>query len=537
MIDLGSLVAKIVVDSGDSKTQLQSFGDSAENTGNKFEGVMGKIKTLVAGLAIGAVLKKGFDIAKQAVTEFADKGDDIDKMSQKFSMSAESYQQWESIAGHNGTTIATIGKAIKEITVSATDNAGAYEAIGISMKNTDDTMRDSQSIFQDTILALSDMEAGTERDAKAKELLGGKYQELLPLINGGRDSILEQIEASKSAVVMTDEQVKSAAAFKDAQQAMQEQIDKVKMALTEKLVPALVKIMDWISEHMPEIQKTVDSVVSVIGGLIEGLSAMISALVTSAQTEGTFFNEVWKGIQIVFETVFKAIQDIFAIFTAAFNGDWEALWEGVKQLISDIWDGIKALVQNNLKALINILDGMRQAFKNAATALFNKIKDGFTEVWNKIKAWVTDSFNNMVDDIKGFGTELYNAGTSIITSLWDGMKDIWESISSWLSDKVEEVANALTFWSDSQDEMSGDNSDGSHRTGLSTVPFDGYKAVLHKGEMVLTQPEADRYKNGSEGAETNFTVNQNFYGTTSNSARQQQKELKRTFRNLGIEGV
>lgn len=41
-------------------------------------------------------------------------------------------------------------------------------------------------------------------------------------------------------------------------------------------------------------------------------------------------------------------------------------------------------------------------------------------------------------------------------------------------------------------------SDGSNRTGLREVPFDGYRAILHKGERVLTQPEADRYNSKTE---------------------------------------
>ena len=49
--------------------------------------------------------------------------------------------------------------------------------------------------------------------------------------------------------------------------------------------------------------------------------------------------------------------------------------------------------------------------------------------------------------------------------------------------------------------------DGSHRNGLNEVPYDGYIAELHKGEMVLTQAEAKRYKNGggSEGSVYNMT--------------------------------
>ena len=55
----------------------------------------------------------------------------------------------------------------------------------------------------------------------------------------------------------------------------------------------------------------------------------------------------------------------------------------------------------------------------------------------------------------------------------------------------------------------GDSADGSHRTGLREVPFDGYTAILHKGEAILAQLEANRYRAG-QGNTTkteNFIVN------------------------------
>lgn len=39
--------------------------------------------------------------------------------------------------------------------------------------------------------------------------------------------------------------------------------------------------------------------------------------------------------------------------------------------------------------------------------------------------------------------------------------------------------------------------DGSFAIGSAYVPFDGYRAVLHRGEMVLTAAEAAAYRNGS----------------------------------------
>ncbi len=44
-----------------------------------------------------------------------------------------------------------------------------------------------------------------------------------------------------------------------------------------------------------------------------------------------------------------------------------------------------------------------------------------------------------------------------------------------------------------------DAPDGSHRSGLDYVPFDGYMAQLHAGERVLTAAEASAYRSGNRG--------------------------------------
>ena len=396
-----------------------------------------------------------------------------------------------------------LGDAVKEFGIRAKDGSNttieAYESLGL---NADELQakfsaggETANEAFKEVTNAINNCDDEVIKNTAGVNLFGTMWEDM----GSAAVTALADTNGEFSTTANNLNKIKEIK-YDDLGSAFEGIGRQLEMGLTipigEKLLPLINEFANWINEHMPEIQAVVETVMATIGALIEGLSAMISALVTSAQTEGTYFNAVWKEIQIVFETVFKAIQDIFAIFTALFKGDWEALWEGVKTLISDVWDGIKSLVENRLKAIINALDGMKQAFKNAATALFNKIKDGFSEVWNKIKAWVTDSFNSMVADIKGFGSKMFSSGQEIITQVWDGMKNIWSNVTSWIADKAQEIADTLMFWKDSQDEMSEDSSDGSHRTGLSIVPFDGYKSILHKGEMVLTQPEADRYRTG-----------------------------------------
>ena len=61
MIDLGTLVAKIQVDSGNSISDLQNFQKNVENAKNKSTGLKDTLKKLAAGFALGAAIKKTAD--------------------------------------------------------------------------------------------------------------------------------------------------------------------------------------------------------------------------------------------------------------------------------------------------------------------------------------------------------------------------------------------------------------------------------------------------------------------------------------------
>ena len=91
----------------------------------------------------------------------------------------------------------------------------------------------------------------------------------------------------------------------------------------------------------------------------------------------------------------------------------------------------------------------------------------------------------VVDKFIELGPELFEAGKQMFTELWDGLGAIWDDIYNWVSDKVEWLTDKLFFWRKEQEEMGGDSPDGSHASGLPYVPYDGYKAVLHRGETVV----------------------------------------------------
>lgn len=94
---------------------------------------------------------------------------------------------------------------------------------------------------------------------------------------------------------------------------------------------------------------------------------------------------------------------------------------------------------------------------------------------------------------------MYNAGRSIFQGLFDGIAGVWGSIYNWVVEKVNWLSDRLSFWNSSQSKMSAN---GSHATGLEYVPFDGYRAILHKGERVLTAEQAKEADKGQNGGNT-----------------------------------
>lgn len=128
---------------------------------------------------------------------------------------------------------------------------------------------------------------------------------------------------------------------------------------------------------------------------------------------------------------------------------------------------------------------------------------------------------NAVGQAKSYAEDFNDVGKALTDGVADGIKDGKSSIVNAI---VKAIRDAIKAAKDEAG-MGDGGSDGSHRTGLREVPFDGYRAILHKGERVLTQPEADRYRRGETVAKTeNFNV---YIGTVENKDERTTEDFMR----------
>lgn len=261
----------------------------------------------------------------------------------------------------------------------------------------------------------------------------------------------------------------------------------VMIPLGEQLLPKLNDFANWVNENMPTIQSVADDVFNGIGNAVNFVTDNLNIILPILGGAVAGF--------VAFQII-STIVPLFMAFKTALTGVTTA-----QELLSAV---IAANPFGAMATFIGLLVSAGIALYMNWDTIKAKCQELFTklsEIWENIKTTVKNKIEDIKTSLTNKAKEFKEAGKEIFNKVWDGIKGVWNDIQSWVSDKVSWLVDKLAFWKSSKAEMGGSDdskSDGSNRTGLREVPFDGYRAILHKGERVLTQPEADRYNSKTE---------------------------------------
>lgn len=158
--------------------------------------------------------------------------------------------------------------------------------------------------------------------------------------------------------------------------------------------------------------------------------------------------------------------------------------ETVKTVMDAVWPIVKAVLDLIMAALPPLMKAIKKLIDWVQPYLEPVIEAVTTVIQAFIKL-INGDFSGFAEDIKkaikGVATAMTQIGRDILGNLKSGLMEKWESVKSWVSEKTEWIRNMFKSAKDSADE----GSDGSHASGLNYVPYDGYKATLHKGETIM----------------------------------------------------
>lgn len=358
--------------------QFKDMGNKLTSAGQAMQGLSMAAAAVVA--SIGALTVKSGKWA-----------DDINTMSKVYGIGTRELQQYSAAAELVDVDVETIAKSHSKLTKqmnSAADGTGAsaeaFEKLGVSITNSDGSLRDSDAVWQDTIAALGQMSNETERDAIAMQLMGKSAQELNPLIEDGGEAYknLADTLAKYDLDYIDQDTLNQANEFNDSLDTIKAvgmvAFQQIGTQLAAYLAPAMEKVVDvvgrlaeWFSNLSPRTQAIIAGVaafVAVLAPLLIGLgkvSFAISSIMSLVATVGPAIGGVL--------TALGPIALVIAGVVAA----------GV--LLYKNWDTIKAKAS---------------ALANSVVGAFNSLKAKVAAIWNSIKTAITTPINTAVNLVK-----------------------------------------------------------------------------------------------------------------------------------------
>jgi len=282
----------------------------------------------------------------------------------------------------------------------------------------------------------------------------------------------------------------------------------------------------------------------VIHEVVKGIGALKNAMsftmnpymlaIGAAITIGVLLYRNWDLIKAKLATLWGSIK----AFGVKIKDFFIKIWEKIKAFGKALWDVGKkmfmlftpfGLIITVGKLIIENWDLIKAKFAELGSYLYNKIID-IGNFFIGLKDKVVDVFFNLIDKLKEVWETMKSTAASAFDFILDYVAKIWENIKgffSGLGEKIKSLPGISWFFSDS--EKKNTNSpmiDGTHKTGLDYVPFDGYIAELHRGERVLTAEENNAYS----------STESNEFSNTSNSAntKNSNKSDKKIILNLTV---
>lgn len=193
------------------RTSMDKLNGAASSVGRGFD---------AAKIAVGAFI--GLQ-AVQGVLTFAretiNAADQLDEMSERTGIAVQTLSELQFAAQMNGKSLQDVQAALQRVSVKATDAATgnktaalAFDALGISVKNAEGSMRSSLEITEDIGDAFRGIEDPTLKAALAVEIFGKQGPSLVPMIEKLDEA---RKEAHELGAVVGPEFAAQAAEFND----------------------------------------------------------------------------------------------------------------------------------------------------------------------------------------------------------------------------------------------------------------------------------------------------------------------------------
>lgn len=307
--------------------------------------------------------------------------DDLNTLSKQTGFTVEELQKMQYASNLVDVDFNTMTGSIAKLTKNMANGSDAFGKLGISVKDEmTGQLRDANTVWYETLWALSKVQNETERDALAMELFGKSAADLSGIVDDGGVALMSYgSEAEELGLILSQDNVDAANKFNDAMDQLKARTSAAFLeagaSLAETLVPALEKLVEiatqvltWFANLDGGTQAFILTVLALVAA-ISPILGIISALTGAAAA----LNVAMLPMIATIGGIILAVGAVVAAGVLLYQN-----WDTIKQKASELWENITTTFENIKTSISEKIESARQTVSDAV----EKIKGIFNFSWS-----------------------------------------------------------------------------------------------------------------------------------------------------------
>lgn len=234
------------------------------------------------------------------------------------------------------------------------------------------------------------------------------------------------------------------------------------------------------------------------------IAGLVAAIITLWNTNEDFRNAVISAWEVIKETATSVFTAVASFFT-------ETIPNAFQSMVDWIREGISSFISIGSEILTGIYNGIVGSVQNlyeAAKTIILTLAENIigSENLEKIISVGGDLIDSLIEGVGNVIDTLTSVGEKVVDSIKEGISDAWDGLVSWFNGIWDSLFGNRTVNVDFETETPPGNPGAN---GFSYVPYDGFPAILHEGERVLTAEENKAYSRSATGNTSGITIIQN----------------------------
>lgn len=400
--------------------------------------------------------------------------DDLNTLAKQSGFSTADIQKWQYASDLIDVSIDDIVKSAakmkKNMISTSKTTIAAWDQLGIKVKDSNGHLRNSTTVFYETLTALSKVQNETERDTLAMTLFGKSADSLAGIVDDGGAALQELAgKAEKAGVILSQDTLDSANALNDKVDTLKATVKgfagKIGSELAGRASKALDIVgshfsqafntspMDWLNGKLDTLMAKLDSWIAG-GGLEQLADLLVNGIQTGAQKAGEMLQKAGDALKWCkdhSDTLVNVLKGLAAAWAIKKVLDFN---NGLADCVGNIGGIIKTVL-----TMTGVLGGQAAA-TGTATAAQTGLNAAMTanpigavilaiealiavgvllyKNWDTIKAGAQSLWNKFKDVSIRIGTAFSGAFNKVKNAAKTALEWVASKLS-WLNDKIESI--------------------------------------------------------------------------------------------------